>query len=243
MNRLYIKEFRINPNDDSDSYVFNLPIVHALQRMGTFQFNKQVTFFIGENGSGKSTLMEALAVSAGMNAEGGSRNFTFSTKATESELHHYLSIAKSAHEEDSFFLRAESFYNVASNILDLQLNLDYYGGKSLHNQSHGESFFALIQNRFRGNGLYILDEPEAALSPMRQMSLLIEIDHLVKQNSQIIIATHSPIIMSYPNAEIYEITDDHITLTKYENTAHYQTTKQFLDNPQKMLRLLLDSEI
>lgn len=247
MDRLYIKDFRINTSDKNDSYVVNLPIVHTLQRLGTFQFNKQVTFIVGENGSGKSTLLEALAVCAGMNAEGGSRNFTFSTKATESPLHQYISIGKAAHEKDSFFLRAESFYNVASNIdkMDSEPSFDppligSYGGRSLHDQSHGESFFALIQNRFRGNGLYILDEPEAALSPTRQMAMLIEIDRLVKQDSQMIIATHSPIIMSYPDAEIYEISKDNITLTKYENTAHYQTTKQFLDNPQKMLQLLLN---
>ena len=247
MDRLYIKEFCVSQKISRKSYVSALPVVLAMQRIGPFKLSKQVTFFVGENGSGKSTLLEALAVSSGMNAEGGSRNFTFSTKATESDLHQYLSIAKSAYEKDSFFLRAESFYNVASNIEDLDATpaaapkiSDGYGGKSLHDQSHGESFLALVQHRFHGNGLYILDEPEAALSPTRQMSLLIEIDRLVKQHSQLIISTHSPIVMAYPDAEIYEIKDGNITLTEYEKTSHYQITKQFLDNPQKMLRLLLN---
>ncbi|MCL1919036.1 MAG: AAA family ATPase [Peptococcaceae bacterium] len=242
MNRLYIKGFRITTEIDPDSYVAHLPIIRTLRRLGLFSFNSPVTFFVGENGCGKSTLLEALAINSRMNAEGGSRNFTFSTKATESDLHHYLALIKSAHEKDSFFLRAETFYNVATNIADLKLNLDGYGGKSLHDQSHGESFLSLIQNRFRGQGLYILDEPEAALSPTRQMSLLVEIDRLVKENSQFIISTHSPIVMAYPDAEIYEITENTVELTPYTQTEHYQITKQFLKNPQQMLQLLLGSQ-
>jgi len=222
-----------------ESYIRNLPVVRALHQMGSFVLKKPVTFFVGENGSGKSTLLEALAVRSGMNAEGGGRNFNFATKSTESDLHNYISIPKWDYETDSYFLRAESFYNVASNVDDLGLRRGY-GGKSLHAQSHGESFMSLVQNRFVGGGLYILDEPEVALSPTRQMSLLIEIDRIVAENSQFIISTHSPILMAYPDAEIYEIKDDSIKLTNYKDTEHYQITKQFLNNPDKMLKLLFE---
>ena len=150
---------------NDNSYISSLPVVKYLNNAKRLDFNQEVTFLVGENGTGKSTLIEAIAISAGYNAEGGSKNFNFSTKQTSSNLSQYITIAKSAHEKDGFFLRAESFYNVASQVDDLGINLDGYGGKSLHEQSHGESFLALVQNRFRGNGLYILDEPEAALSP------------------------------------------------------------------------------
>ena len=161
----YINAFRIE-EIGSGEYYAQLPIVQFLRAQGWFRFNSPVTFFVGENGSGKSTLLEALAVCAGMNAEGGSRNFTFATKRTESGLHGYISLARGARERDSFFLRAESFYNVATEIERLEIS-NSYGGLSLHEQSHGESFLALVQNRLNG-GLYILDEPEAALSPTRR---------------------------------------------------------------------------
>lgn len=171
-----------------------------------------VTFLVGENGSGKSTLLEAIAVSCGFNAEGGTRNFTFSTRATHSELGEYITVAKRRYPRDGFFLRAESFYNVATNIDEMDEEpsfsprlIDSYGGVSLHSQSHGESFLALVQNRFGGEGLYLLDEPEAALSPTRQLTLLGEMHQLVERNSQFIIATHSPILMAYPGARIYEL--------------------------------------
>ena len=244
MDRLYIKEFYMKSEITGETYIRDLPVVRALRQIGRFTLRKPVTFFVGENGSGKSTLLEALAVSSGLNAEGGSRNFNFSTKSTESDLHNYISIAKSAHEKDRYFLRAESFYNVASNIEDLDEGqpslIMSYGGKSLHEQSHGESFMSLLTNRFGGNGLYILDEPEAALSPTRQMSLLVEIHRLVNTNSQLIISTHSPILTAYPNAEIYEIRDDTISLTEYKAAEHYQITKQFLNNSEQMLKILLE---
>ncbi len=140
-----------------------------------------------------------------------------------------------------FFLRAESFYNAATNIDDLRINIDNYGGKSLHNQSHGESFLSLVQNRFRGNGFYILDEPEAALSPMRQLTLLIEINNLVKNNSQFIIATHSPILLAYPDAQIYNL-DSGIERIEYAETEQYKLTKNFLDNPNIFIERLFDSD-
>lgn len=242
---LFFQSIRINePIDYNESYVFHLPVVKELIKLQELKINKKVTFFVGENGTGKSTLLEAIAVAYGFNAEGGTRNFNFASKETHSPLHKYLTIVKGIKKpSDGFFLRAESFYNVATEIdrLDnIYPLLSNYGGKSLHNQSHGESFMALILNRFSGNGLYILDEPEAALSPSRQLALLSQINTLAKQNSQFIISTHSPIILAYPDADIYVLSEEGITLTPYEETEHYFITKQFLDNPKRMLRYLFE---
>jgi len=252
----YINAFRIE-EIDSGEYYAQLPIVRLLQEKGWFRFNSPVTFFVGENGSGKSTLLEALAVCAGMNAEGGSRNFTFATKRTESGLHRYISLARGARERDSFFLRAESFYNVATEIERLDETAaamladapqflisappvrDYFGGKSLHEQSHGESFLFMVQNRLSG-GLYILDEPEAALSPTRQMTLLVEFQRLINAGAQLIIATHAPILLAFPGAEIYEITDEGIARMAYEDCDHVRVTKRFLNDPQGMVRRLME---
>ena len=239
MERLFINQIKFKPFAEN-SYLSNLPVVKYLLKTGNLDFNKEVTFFIGENGSGKSTIIEAIAICAGFNAEGGSKNFHFSTKQTSSNLYQYLTLSKSAHEKDGFFLRAESFYNVATQVDELGIGLDGYGGQSLHHQSHGESFMALIQNRFRGNGLYILDEPEAALSPSRQMTLLSEIKRLVDKNSQFIIATHSPIMLAYPNATIYHIAEDTIQQVIYKECENYKITKQFLEQPERMMHYLFD---
>ena len=190
---------------------------------------------------GKSTLVEAIAVAMGYNAEGGSKNFTFSTRNTVSGFYDEIRLVRANYEKDGYFLRAESFYNLATNIDDLKININYYGGKSLHNQSHGESFLSLIQNRFGDNGFYILDEPEAALSPMRQLSLLIEINNLIKRNCQLIIATHSPILLAVPGADIYNL-DEGIRKTAYTETDHYRITKAFLDNPSVYLRELFQPD-
>lgn len=235
---MFLRNFTICIPKVEKSYITNIPVIKALNN-NCFEFRKPVTFFVGENGSGKSTLIEALAICLGMNAEGGSRNFNFSTKSTESNLCDYIKIARSSFEKDSYFLRAESFFNVASNIDSLRLNLNYYGGRSLHEQSHGESFISLIENRFKGEGLYLLDEPEAALSPTRQMSLLKYIDQLVMRNSQLIISTHSPIILAYPDADIYEISQDGIKKKQYVDTNTFQVMKQFLDSPERMIKHLL----
>lgn len=233
LHKIIMKDFH------DTSYLADLPVVQNLQRMGELTFDSPVTFFVGENGSGKSTLLEAVAISAGFNAEGGSKNFSFVTRPTESDLHSYLTLSRRGREKDGFFYRAESFYNVASQVEDLALNLNGYGGRSLHAQSHGESLLALIQNRFRGDGLYILDEPEAALSPMRQMTLLLEMRRLAaEEDSQFLIATHSPILITYPGADIFEITPEAIMKTTYEKTASYQITKRFLDDPNRMLDAL-----
>ena len=223
---------------DPEYYPFNIPAVCHLEKMGSLTLEKPVTFFVGENGTGKSTLIEAIAVAMGFNGEGGSRDFFFSTQDTHSELCDYLTIGKSVWPKDGFFLRAESFYNTAS-YLEQNSTMVRYGGVSFHEQSHGESFLALAMNRFEGNGLYILDEPESALSPQRLMSLLVVINELVKNNSQFIIATHSPILMAYPDADILEFSEQGIHKGGYRETEHYKITKQFIDMPERMVKYLL----
>lgn len=240
MEHLYISGIKIASDIPKDSYLQKIPMIQFLLQNNYFSFRNAVTFFVGDNGVGKSTLLEALAVGSGLNAEGGSRNFNFSTYHTESELYKYLTIIKKNYEKDGFFLRAESFYNVATNIIDNHLNLDGYGGKSLHEQSHGESFLSLVQNRFRGNGLYILDEPEAALSPTRQMTLLLEIKRLVEMGSQFIIATHSPIVLAYPDAIIFEISNAGINEKQYNETETYQVMNKFVNEREKMIHYLFD---
>jgi predicted ATPase len=228
-----------------NNYPFNLEIIRNFDAL---EFHPKVTFIIGENGSGKSTLLEAIATSWGFNPEGGTKNFNFSTASSHSELYKYLRLVKSFKQaKDGFFLRAESFYNVASNIDALDEDptagariKDAYGGKSLHSQSHGESFFSLMTHRFRGKGLYILDEPEAALSPTRQMAMLTRMHELIQTESQFIIATHSPIILSYPDADIYEIRDQKLFLCKYKDTEHYTVTREFLNSPELFLKSLLE---
>lgn len=207
-----------------------------------------MTFLIGENGSGKSTLLEAIAVAAGFNPEGGSKNFRFKTYASHSVLHEHLRLSRGTKKpRDGYFLRAESFFNVATEIerLDAEGGLgppviDSYGGRSLHGQSHGESFWALLFNRFGGQGLYILDEPEAALSPTRQMTMVTRVHELVQQQSQFIIATHSPIIMAYPNAHIYQLDSKGVERIAYEETEHFRMTRDFLNNRHQALRVLLN---
>lgn len=226
---------------DASSYLNKLPLIKYLSQCEGLAFEKPVTFFVGENGTGKSTLIEAIAVGMGFNAEGGSRDHTFFTKNTSSELSELLTILKTVSPKDGFFLRAESFYNTAS-YLDENSSMRRYGGISFHEQSHGESFISLIMNRFEGQGLYILDEPEAALSPRKLMSLISLIDDLVKHNSQFIIATHSPILMAYPHSEILQFSDFGIQKVNYCETEHYKITKMFIDHPESMIHYLIDSD-
>ncbi len=247
MQRYYISGVRLKTPVEATSYLHSLPAVRHLSKGEVLPFTHAVTFLVGENGTGKSTLLEALAVAAGFNAEGGTRNFSFATSATHSELHRHLTLIKSAYPKDGFFLRAESFYNAASYIDTLDAIparrppvSASYGGKSLHRQSHGESFLSLVENRFGGNGLYLLDEPEAALSPNRLMTLMAHIHALVQRNSQFIIATHSPILMAYPGAQVYELSEAGICPVDYRQTDHYRLTRRFLENPEKILHYLLD---
>lgn len=216
-------------------YPFSINLIKNFKEL---TFDSSVTFFIGENGVGKSTFIEALAIALGLNPEGGTQNFSFSTRNTHSELYNYLSIYKTYRRpETKFFFRAEGFYNLASEVDNL--GVGGYGRNSLHECSHGESFIQLIQNRFTKNGLYILDEPEAALSPSRQMTLLCLIDNLVKHGSQFIIATHSPILISYRDGKIFDL-NNNFNLVEYKNTSVYKTFKMYLDNPEGMQKMLFD---
>ncbi|HZS37035.1 MAG TPA: AAA family ATPase [Polyangia bacterium] len=225
------------------AYPFSIP---AIERLQTLKLHPKVTFLIGENGSGKSTLIEAIAVAAGFNAEGGSKNFRFATRASHSELYKSLRLARGIkRERDGFFLRAESYFNLATNIEELDREgggpsiMAAYSDVSLHEQSHGESFLALATRRLRGNGLYIFDEPEAALSPTRQLTLLKVIDELVqKKSSQFVIATHSPILMAYPDSDIYSLSSKGIKAVRYEDTEHYQVTRDFLVNRERFFKHL-----
>jgi predicted ATPase len=228
-----------------DAYPFALPAVRELR---TIDFNVPVTFLVGENGSGKSTLLEAIAVAWGFNPEGGSKNFRFTTRASHSPLSQYIRLVKTARRRPrtDFFLRAESFFNLATEIEKLDAEpgmgppiIKSYGGRSLHEQSHGESFLALLTNRFGAEGFYVLDEPEAALSPTRQMAALRAIHDLVREGSQFIIATHSPILMAYPGAQIMLIDSGGIRLIPYTETEHFLVAKRFLNNYERMLAELL----
>jgi predicted ATPase len=221
-----------------DEYPFSLPAVRHLDRL---ELHPNVTFLVGDNGSGKSTLVEAIAVAFGLNAEGGNKNYNFTTRASHSDLHRHLILARGwTRPWDCFFLRAETFYNVASYVEEVGGEAARaYGDRSLHEQSHGESFFALFRERFRGQGLYLLDEPEAALSPMRQMALLRMIDDLVNDCSQFIIATHSPIVLAYPRAWIYELGPNGAERIPYEKTEQFTVYRDFLNRYPLMVRSLL----
>lgn len=249
MEGRYLRGVLFNGPIHADSYLCQIPAVQYLMSHPQLSFTSNVTFLVGENGTGKSTLVEAIALAYGFNGEGGSKNFHFSTQKTCSELWENLTLVKSGLAKDGYFLRAESFYNLATNLDAMDEVPAYspklisnYGGKSLHALSHGESFLALIQNRFGGNGLYILDEPEAALSPTRQLALLAEMDRLVKENSQFIIATHSPILMAFPEAQILQLSESGIEEVSYRETENYMVTRQFLEKPEQMLKHLLGEE-
>jgi len=231
-------QFERSEGWDESVYPFNLAAVRTLHSLA---FHPNVTFLVGENGSGKSTLIEALAVAWGFNAEGGGREHRFETRASHSPLHRFVRPIRSPQRlQDGFFLRAESFFTTASYLESVGGRR--YGGASLHEQSHGESFFALFENRFVGDGLYILDEPEAALSPSRQLSFLAKMHELVLARSQLIIATHSPIILGYPNAWIYQVSEHGVDRVEYEDTDHYQVTRNFLTRREMMLNVLLSED-
>ncbi|EGF93389.1 hmcB [Asticcacaulis biprosthecium C19] len=235
-----------DPGWDSEVYPFSLPVLRGMDRL---VFHPKVTFLVGENGSGKSTLIEALAVAWGFNAEGGTKNFNFNNRPSHSPLHRFVRPVRGIRKaRDGFFLRAESYFNLGTEIERLDSEGSEapigpaYGDRSLHEQSHGESFFALFDNRFHGHGLYILDEPEAALSPTRQMTFLVRMHELIGQNSQFIIATHSPIILGYPDADIWQVSRFGLNRVDYEDTEHVQVTRQFLNHRDVMLNTLLDDK-
>ncbi|MBR6424829.1 MAG: AAA family ATPase [Oscillospiraceae bacterium] len=243
LSELFLERIILQEAIPQDRYYAGLPVVQHLQKTGALRFTRPVTFLVGENGAGKSTLLEAIAVKLGFNPEGGTVNFRFETAGTHADLHEFLGLGRGVRRpKDGFFLRAESFYNAVSYLEELQKQdgraLDSYGGVSLHALSHGESFLALVENRFQRPGLYLLDEPEAALSPVRQMTLLCHMQRLVEGGSQLIVSTHSPILMSLPGAEVLELTQQGIRSVSYEQTEHFQITRQFLQDPDRMHRLL-----
>lgn len=224
-----------------DIYPFNIDIIKNLHEI---KLTSPVTFLVGENGVGKSTLIEAIAVALDLPSEGGTQNFLYGTKNTTSSLSNYLRIPEYNKAKTKFFLRAESFYNFSTEI-DRLVEEDgyvklysYYGG-SLHTCSHGESFIQLIQNKFTDHGLYILDEPEAALSPQRQLTLMYLIDELVKEGSQFIIATHSPILLAYRDGIILDL-NNNLNIVKYKDTEIYKLYKTFISDPDGMQHRLLD---
>lgn len=221
--------------DSYDKYPFNIPVVKNFNEL---KFKAPVTFFIGENGVGKSTFIEAIAVNLNLPKEGGTQNFMYETNDTTSNLSDYIKVRMDNKPKTEFFLRAESFYNFSTEVERLIKEDDFhslnksYGG-NLHECSHGEAFLKLVQNRFTENGLYILDEPEAALSIQRQLSLLCLIDELVKKGSQFIISTHSPILISYRNGIILDL-GDNFKEVSYKDTEIYKLYKMYLDNSDNM---------
>lgn len=226
---------------DPPVYPFSIPAVAAADGL---TLHPRVTYLVGENGSGKSTLLEAIAVAAEFNPEGGTTNTRFSTRRSDSALSGAMRLVQSwRRPRTGFFLRAESFFNVATLLEDLGPHvMQHYGGRSLHEQSHGESFLALVLHRFGPDGLYLLDEPEAALSPLRQMSVLRRIHDLVREGCQFVVATHAPILLAYPDAWIYELDEQGIRRVEYDQTATVKTTREFLNNPEGTLRELFADE-
>lgn len=252
MNDLYIRELRFDSErfaaaslPPQDEYLRSLDI---LSRLDTLELTAPITFLTGENGSGKSTLIEAIAVACGYNAEGGSRSYNFSTRQSSSSLYEYLTIVRSTRRpRDGYFLRAESFYNAASYLEELDAIpaaappvTDGYGGKPLHEMSHGESFLALMNHRFHGDGLYILDEPESALSAKSQLAAITLLSRLANEGSQFIISTHSPILLGCPNSQIYELRGGRLCPTPYRETASYRLTRQFLEDTDRMVKYLTE---
>lgn len=239
---MYLKSCKVLQDTipNKQEYPFNIP---SLQDLHELEFPTNVTFFVGENGSGKSTLLEAIADRCDFNTAGGGRQNLYEVHKAESSLGEYIRLSWLPKISNGFFLRSETFYQFASHIdlIEDPRRYNAFGGKSLHHQSHGESFLALFMNRFKGKAIYLLDEPEAALSPTRQLSLLKIIKDL-EHEAQFIIATHSPILLGYPNATIYSFDQGEIESIRYEDTIHYIVTKRFLDAPQSILRELFDEE-
>lgn len=230
---------------DPNTYPFNLP---AIRHLTSLELHAGVTFLVGDNGSGKSTLLEAIAIAGSINPEGGSRNIQFAARPSESSLYEAIRLVRGPkRERDGFFLRAETLFNVATHLDQIEsespgILASSYGGRSLHEQSHGESFLALLVNRLGGSGLYLMDEPEAALSPSRQLAFLVVLNELIRRRSQLIIATHSPILLALPTSTIYEFGTAGIRQVPYNHTEAYTVYSEFLAAPDAFIQHLLHSE-
>ena len=228
-------EFRDSAAIDPAAYPFTIAAARHIEQL---VFHPDVTFFVGENGSGKSTVLEALAMALGYSQEGGTRNVRLETADTVSSLHRSLKPIKSWKKPaDGYFLRAETFFNVATYIEELGCVAQYCGAP--HRRSHGEAFMAVLQHKLRGRGLYLLDEPEAALSPSRQLAALRAIHDLVQDGSQFVIATHSPILLAYPQARIYRFDGNGVMPVAYADTEHFTVTRAFLNHVPRHLREIL----
>ena len=236
MNTQFIQKLFIDWDKiESNSYLRRIEAIRGLEEL---EFEKPITFFVGENGSGKSTILEALAVAYGFNPEGGTKNYTFSTYDSHSRLHEAVRISKGYRKPKwGYFLRAESFYNVATQ--EERYSDIAHPSEKYHEKSHGESFLELAQNQLKANGLYLFDEPEAALSPQRQLTLLMEIYACAKQGAQFIIVTHSPILLGIPGAQIISFDDGEIHKCEYEETESYKVTEMFINNRELLLNRLL----
>ena len=246
MNDRFIQSISIDwPEVEEDSYLRGIP---ALRKMGRLDFKKNITFLVGENGTGKSTLTEAIAVACGFNPEGGTADYRFSTFDDVSELGRALRVVRGFRRpKNGYFFRAESFFNVASKAEDYRdgtaksVYYARYGGRSLHEQPHGESFLAYFQS-FVEAGLYIMDEPEAALSPQRQLALFIQIAGMAERGSQFVIATHSPILLAIPGAEIYSFDGEGLAPCDYEETESYRLTELFINERERIIKELLEEK-
>ena len=222
----------------ADSY---LRKIEALKGLKTLEFNSNVTFFVGENGSGKSTLLEAMAIACGVNPEGGTKNYSFSTYDSHSELYDAIRVVRGSRKaRRGYFLRAESFYNVAT--MEERYADEANPSQKYHERSHGESFLALAQNQLGPGGLYFFDEPEAALSPQRQLTLLTEIYNCAANGSQFVIATHSPILLGMPGTQILSFDGGGIHPCEYEDTESYQVTEMFINDRKRLLDRLLQTD-
>jgi len=236
---MYLRSLEIvNRPEEADRYPFNIPAIRSLTRLN---LETNVTFFVGENGSGKSTVLEAVAYQCGFNTAGGGRNNAYEVEAAESVLGDHVRLSWMPKVTNGFFMRAETFYHFASHIDTMPASLPYYGGQSLHEQSHGEAFLSLFKHRFGKKAIFLLDEPEAALSPARQLALLRIIKDLEKE-AQFIIATHSPILLGYPGAQILNFDEQPVRDIRYEDTLHYIVTRRFLENRAGVLRELFEEE-
>ena len=228
------------PGEARDGYPWTLPVAQALAEE-PLTLHPRVTYLVGENGSGKSTLLEAIAVAAGLNAEGGSSNFRFETRASHSELADALRLRRGARRpRTDYFLRAESLFTAATYLEELPDDpLKAYGGRSLHEQSHGEAFLAVLLERFGPGGLYLLDEPEAALSAQNCLTFLARLHDLAGAGSQFVVATHSPLVLGYPDATIYECGAGGVQPVAYDDVQAVRVTRAFLGARERFLRELL----